>query len=95
MGKTTKTDESILNENASTAPAASGTKAKPDGEKMVKIRLPRMKDNPTEFVSVNERTWMIERGKEVEVPECVAEVLRHKEEMEEEAYEFEQQALSE
>lgn len=63
----------------------------PTDEKMVKIRLPRVKDNPTAFVSVNERTWMIKRGEEVEVPECVAEVLRHKEEMEEEAYEFEQQ----
>lgn len=63
----------------------------PTDEKMVKIRLPRVKDNPTVFVSVNERTWMIKRGEEVEVPECVAEVLRHKEEMEEEAYEFEQQ----
>ena len=49
-------------------------------EKMVKIRLPITKDNKDdEFVSVNARTWLIQRGKEVEVPACVAEVLRNKE----------------
>lgn len=58
-------------------------------EPTVKIRLPRLKENSCDvFVSVNERTWLIQRGVEVEVPECVAEVLRHSEEMEEEAYEF-------
>ena len=59
-------------------------------EEMVTIKLPRLsKDDPDEFVSVNERTWLIKRGVAVEVPACVAEVLRNKEEMEEEAYEFE------
>ena len=55
-------------------------------EKMVKIKLPRDKKEPDVFVSVNERSWLIQRGVEVEVPECVAEVLRHREEMEAEAY---------
>ena len=51
-------------------------------EKMVKIRIPRSKaDQEDVFVSVNLRTWAIKRGVEVEVPECVAEVLRHQEEM--------------
>lgn len=51
-------------------------------EKMVKIRIPRVKANQEDvFVSVNERTWIVKRGVEVEVPECVAEVLRHQEEM--------------
>ena len=54
---------------------------KNDGEKMVKIRL--FKDNKayTEdvFVGVNGRTFQIKRGVEVEVPECVAEVLRNSE----------------
>ena len=51
-------------------------------EKMVKIRIPRIKANQEDvFVSVNERTWIIKRGVEVEVPECVAEVIRHQEEM--------------
>lgn len=50
-------------------------------EKMVKIRIPRTKaDEEDVFVSVNMRTWLIKRGVEVEVPECVAEVLRHQEE---------------
>lgn len=57
-------------------------------EKMVKIKLPRDKKEPDVFVSVNERSWLIQRGVEVEVPECVAEVLRHREEMEAEAYDF-------
>ena len=57
-------------------------------EKMVKIKLPRDKNEPDVFVSVNERSWLIQRGAEVEVPECVAEVLRHREEMEAEAYDF-------
>ncbi len=60
-------------------------------EKTVKIRIPREKDNDSDvFVSVNERTWLIKRGVEVEVPECVAEVLRHKEEAEEADYEFQE-----
>ena len=51
-------------------------------EKLVKIRIPRTKaDQEDVFVSVNMRTWLIKRGVEVEVPECVAEVLRHSEEM--------------
>ena len=51
-------------------------------EKMVKIRIPRTKANQEDvFVSVNERTWIVKRGVEVDVPACVAEVLRHQEEM--------------
>lgn len=58
-------------------------------EEMVKIKLPRTTKNDADvFVSVNERTWLIKRGVEVEVPACVAEVLKHQEEMEEEAYNF-------
>ena len=49
-------------------------------EKMVKIRLPKTRaDEPDERVWVNHRSWQIQRGVEVEVPECVAEVLRNKE----------------
>ena len=61
-------------------------------EKMVKIRIPRTKsDQEDVFVSVNLRSWLIKRGVEVEVPECVAEVLRHQEEMLEEIMLFEDQ----
>lgn len=46
------------------------------GEKLVTIRLPReRKDQGDLFVSVNERTWLIKRGVDVEVPECVKEVI--------------------
>lgn len=51
-------------------------------EKMVKIRIPRSKADQEDVpVWVNERSWIIKRGVEVEVPECVAEVIRHQEEM--------------
>lgn len=60
-------------------------------EKMVKIRIPRTKaDQEDVFVSVNQRTWLIKRGVEVEVPACVAEVLRHQEEMLEEIMLFDE-----
>lgn len=51
-------------------------------EKMVKVRLPRYRDdeaNADVVVYVNERSWLIKRGEEVEVPECVAEVLKNQE----------------
>ena len=51
-------------------------------EKKVKIRIPRTKaDQEDVFVSVNMETFIIKRGVEVEVPDYVAEVLRHQEEM--------------
>ena len=51
-------------------------------EKLVKIRLPRVSAKQEDVpVWVNEREWTIKRGVEVEVPECVAEILRHQEEM--------------
>lgn len=51
-------------------------------EKMVTIKIPRVKkDQEDTFVSVNDRTWQIKPGVAVEVPECVAEVLQHQEEM--------------
>ena len=60
------------------------------GPKMVKVRIPRTKkDEEDVFVSVNLRTYLIKRGVEVEVPEFVAEVLRHQEEMMEEIMLFE------
>lgn len=51
-------------------------------KKMVKIRIPRTKaDEEDVFVSVNMETFLIKRGVEVEVPDYVAEVLMHQEEM--------------
>ena len=63
---------------------AEETKTATPKEKMVKIRIPKIRANQEDvFVSVNERTWLVKRGVEVEVPECVAEVIRHSEEMHE------------
>ena len=47
----------------------------------VKVTLPRARDGEeTEvFVGVNGQSWRIQRGKTVEVPACVAEVLRNAE----------------
>ena len=51
-------------------------------EKTVKIKLPRTRSEQEDvFVSVNNRTFLIKRGEEVEVPACVAEVLTHQEKM--------------
>ncbi len=73
-------------------PKALAPAAKPR-EKLVKIRLPRTRENQEDvFVSVNNRTWLIKRGADVEVPECVVEVLRNQELMLEECMLFESNA---
>ena len=60
------------------------------GPKMVKIRIPRTKkDEEDVFVSVNLNTYIVKRGVEVEVPDFVAEVLQHQQEMLEEIMLFE------
>lgn len=56
----------------------------PEVERTVKMIIPKVKGNTgDEFVSVNNRQFLLQRGKEIEVPECVYEVLSHKYEMEE------------
>ena len=63
---------------------ATKTKTAPK-KNMVKIRITRTKaDQEDVFVSVNMETFLIKRGVEVEVPDYVAEVLHHQEEMLEE-----------
>lgn len=62
-------------------------------EKMVKIKLPKdRKLTAAVPVWVNERSWLIQRGVEVEVPECVAEALALSEKALDEAYDFESKA---
>ena len=62
-------------------------------EKTVKIRIPRTKADQEDVpVWVNDRSWIFKRGVEVEVPECVAEVLRHQEEALEEIMLFQESA---
>lgn len=67
---------------AGTLPSRAGRRAKAAGvdtERRVKIML---EDNdqipPTgQFISINGRTFMLQSGVEVEVPECVLDVLDH------------------
>lgn len=64
-------------------------------EKTVKIKLPReRRDQEDVFVGVNERTWLIKRGVEVEVPACVAEVLINREIMLESIMAFQSEKAS-
>lgn len=64
-------------------------------KKTVKIRIPRTKaDQEDVFVSVNMETFLIKRGVEVEVPDYVAEVLRHQEEVLEEIMLFNDEKAS-
>ncbi len=61
----------------------------------VKVRIPKTKNDQEDvFVSVNKDTWLIKRGVEVEVPACVAEVLRHQEEMMEVIMLFEEKKIN-
>ncbi|MBR7034072.1 MAG: hypothetical protein IKI03_10640 [Clostridia bacterium] len=62
----------------------------PKGEKMVTIKLPKSTENAGPvFVSVNERTFLIQRGVPVDVPASVAEVIATSERYEDEATEYE------
>ncbi len=50
------------------------------GERLVRVKIPLIsEDDGDVFVSVNDRNWYIKRGAEVEIPECAAEVLEHRE----------------
>jgi hypothetical protein len=50
--------------------------------KMVKIKLPLTKtERDGKYCAVNGRSYLIKRGETVEVPDYVAEVLQHEEEM--------------
>lgn len=61
--------------------------------KKVKIKLPLTRNEKDDvYVCVNGKPYLIKRGVEVEVPDYVAEVLQHKEEMLEIAMEYEAQA---
>jgi hypothetical protein len=59
----------------------------------VKIKLPLTRSEKDDvYVAVNGKSFQIKRGETVEVPDYVAEVLQHREEMLAEAMEFEAQA---
>lgn len=96
MAKTEKEMNSEVTEVVETAPISAPV-ADPEPapvaeRRMVKIRIPRTrKDQEDVFVSVNNDTFLIKRGYEVEVPDFVAEVLKHQEEMLETIMQFEDQ----
>lgn len=61
--------------------------------KKVKIKLPLTRQEKDDvYVCVNGESFLIKRGETVDVPDYVAEVLQHREEMLAEAMEFEAQA---
>ena len=61
--------------------------------KKVKIKLPLTRTEKDDvYVCVNGESFLIKRGETVEVPDYVAEVLQHRDEMLAEAMEFEAQA---
>ena len=52
--------------------------------KMVTIRLPKVrKDQEDLYVACNGERFIVKRGVEVDVPDYVAEIIRHSEEMRE------------
>jgi hypothetical protein len=60
-------------------------------KKKIKLPLTRTEKDDV-YVCVNGESFLIKRGETVEVPDYVAEVLQHREEMLAEAMEFEAQA---
>jgi hypothetical protein len=62
-------------------------------EKKVVIKIPLTRTEKDDvYVAVNGKPYQIQRGKNVEVPASVAEVLQHKEEMLAVSMEYEAQA---
>ena len=58
----------------------------------VTVRLEKRRDEPALFVGLNGKGYTIQRGKDVEVPAGVAEVIRHSFEAEDKADEFKKSA---
>ena len=64
----------------------------PPREKLVRIRLPlipNVEHQEAQFVSCNGRDYVIPRGVDMEVPECIVEILRNSENAMLEAYRYE------
>ena len=83
--------EALKNRASAESEGYAAEAPKETGPKMVKIRLPKTKELKDDvFVSVNFRTYQIQRGVEVEVPDFVAEVLENQQKMLEEIMLFEE-----
>ena len=64
-------------------------------EKTVTIKLPLTRSEKEDvFVGINGRSWLLQRGIEVEVPWNVVKVLERQEKMLGQALEFENQAAA-
>lgn len=88
------TNTQTAQEDPKATPEAPKKAEKPKKEKMVKVLLPLLENGDMEqYVAVNGRSFLIHRGEEVEVPECVAEVLRLSEEQKRAAYRYQQEAI--
>ena len=62
----------------------------PETEERVTVRIPREKrDEEDKVVWVNNDRYIIRKGVPVDVPESVAEVLEHEENMKNKIYEYE------
>ncbi len=63
---------------------------KKESVKKVKITLPKLRDSKDQsvFVGVNDETYLIQRGVEVEVPEYVKKILDNREKALDEADAF-------
>ena len=79
-----ETDTTIVNESSE------AVEAKTPEVKKVKIKLPvlRGQKDQSVFVGVNDETYQIIRGQEVEVPEYVAEIIKNSERALDEADEY-------
>lgn len=60
-------------------------------EKMVKIRLPRVKGETHAYCCINGTAWQIQRGVEHTVPAYIAEIFHNAEKAQLEADEYEMQ----
>ncbi len=57
-------------------------KTNPNKEKLVNVFIPKQSRNDTErFIGVNGERILVQTGKNVEIPEKFAEVIRNSEEM--------------
>lgn len=93
MATNTKKNATV-EENVATVEETPAAEVKTEpAVKKVKIRIPRTKATEEDvFVSVNLETFIVKRGVEVEVPDYVAEVLRHQEEILEDIMIFNEKA---
>ena len=74
---------------STTTPKAKKSKLFPN-EPLVTIKIPVTRNEKEDvFVAVNGKSMQIKRGVEVEIPRCIAEALKHSEDMLIKAMEYE------